>query len=122
MPILPVSLLVKHAKSVRISALVDSGAFTTYFRSDIGRQLGLNVESGAPGELKGVVDGPPARVYYHSVKLCIAEHIVTINAGFYDKLGFAGILGRHGFFKHFTVLFDPSNNPPGLEITRIHRA
>ena len=122
MPILPVSLMIGHAKSPRLGALVDSAAFTTYFRSDIGKALGLKIEDGEPGELRGVVDGPPARVYYHHVKLCLAEHIIPIKAGFYDKLGFAGILGRHGFFELFNVSFDPSNNPPGLEITRIHRA
>ena len=121
MPILPVSLMVGHAKSRRMDALVDSGAFTTYFHSDIGRAFGLRIEEGEPGNLRGVVDGPPATVYYHPVKLCIAEHIISITAGFYDKLAFAGILGRHGFFEHFTVSFDHCNNPPGLEITRIHR-
>lgn len=128
MPILPVSLVIRHAKSPRIDTLVDSGAYTTYFRSDIGRAFGRRVEEGEPGQLRGVVDAPPAKVYYHRIKLCIAEyiiaseHIIPIKAGFYDKLGWAGILGRHGFFEHFVVAFDPCNNPPGLEITRIHRA
>ena len=80
------------------------------------------MQNGEPGELRGVVDAPPAQVYYHRVKLCIGEHIISIKAGFYDKLGWSGILGRHGFFEHFSVLFDPSETPPGIEITRIHRA
>ena len=122
MPILPVSLMIGHTKSPRLDALVDSGAFTTYFRSDVGRAFGLKVEDGEPGELRGVVDAPPVKVYYHPVKLCIGEHVIPIQAGFYDKLGWAGILGRHGFFEHFMVSFDPSSNPPGLEITRIRRA
>lgn len=122
MPVLPVSLMIGHTRSPRFDALVDSGAFTTYFRSDIGRAFGLKVEDGEPVELRGVVDAPSVRVYYHAVKLCIAEHIIPIQAGFYDQLGWAGILGRHGFFEHFTVSFDPANNPPGLEITRVHRA
>ena len=122
MPILSVSLVIGHTRTPRFEVLVDSGAFTTYFHSDVGRSFGLKIEKGEPGQLKGVVDGPPAIVYYHPVKLCVAEHIISIKAGFYDRLAFAGILGRHGFFEHFTTLFDPSNNPPGLEITRIHRA
>jgi len=84
----PVSLMVGHTKSKRFDALIDSGAFTTYFHSDVG----------------------------------LAEHIILIKAGFYDRLGCAGILGRHGFFEHFAVTFDPSNNPPGMDISRIHRA
>ena len=69
MPIVTVSLMIGHTKSPRFDALVDSGAFTTYFRSDIGRALGLNVEEGEPGALRGVVDGPLAVVYYHQVNL-----------------------------------------------------
>ncbi len=119
---LPVSLLVNHAKSARFDALVDSGAFTTYFHSDIGKTLGLKIEEGDPGLLRGVVDAPPGTVFYHDVKLCIAEHVIPIRAGFYDKLGCAGILGRHGFFEHFSVMFDPCNTPPGLDVRRIYRA
>jgi hypothetical protein len=122
MPIVPVSLIIGHTKTPRFDALVDSGAFTTYFRADIGRAFGLRIEEGEKGELRGVVDAPPAIVYYHPVKLCLAEHMISIRVGFYDKLTFAGILGRHGFFEHFSVLFDPSNNPPGMDIQRIHRA
>jgi hypothetical protein len=122
MPMLPVSLLIGHSRSPRFDALVDSGAFTTYFRSDIGRAFGLRIDDGEVGELRGVVAGAPAKVYYHQVKICIAEHVIPIRAGFYDRLGWAGILGRHGFFEHFTITFDPSNNPPGLAIERIYRA
>jgi hypothetical protein len=123
MPIVAVSLMIGHTmRTPRFHALVDSGAFTTYFRSDIGRSFGLKVENGEPGELRGVIDAPPAKVFYHQVKLCIGEHIIPIQAGFYEKLGWAGILGRHGFFEHFTVMFDPSHDPPGLEITRIYKA
>jgi len=86
--------LIAHTKSQRFDALVDSGGFTTYFRSDIGRALGLNVEAAQLGQLKGVVDGPPANVFYHDVKLCLGENIIKIRAGFYDRLSFAGILGR----------------------------
>lgn len=121
MPVVSVSILVGHTKSKRFDALIDSGAFTTCFHSDIGRAIGLKVESGSVGGLRGVVAGQVAKVYYHKVRLCLAEHIIPIQAGFYDGLGWAGILGRHGFFEHFSVLFDPSNTPPGLEITRMHR-
>jgi len=38
------------------------------------------------------------------------------------KLSVAAILGRHGFFEHYVVTFDPQNNPPGLNLERFHRA
>jgi hypothetical protein len=123
MPILNVSLVLgNHAKTHRFEALVDSGAFTTYFHSDLAANYGIDVKkNGVAGKLKGVVDSPPADVYYHPVKLCVGEHLIKVTAGFYDKLTFAGILGRHGFFEHFQVLFDPANKPAGFETTRIYR-
>ena len=101
---------------------MDSGAFTTYFHSDLAANYDLDVKAGKMGRLSGVVYSQSVEVYYHNVKLCVGEHMIPIVAGFYDKLPFAGILGRHGFFQHFQVLFDPANTPPGFEITRIHRA
>jgi hypothetical protein len=121
MPMLPVSLLIGHSRSPRFDALVDSGAFTTYFRSDIGRAFGLKID-GEEGELRDVVDGLRARVYYHQVKICIAEHVIAIRAGFYDKLGCLASSGGMVSSNNFTVTFDPCNNPPGLAIERIYRA
>jgi hypothetical protein len=82
MPVASVSLLVGHTKSKRFDALIDSGAFTTYFHSDVERAIGLSVESGSVGMLRGVVAGQVARVYYHKARLCLAEHIIPIQAGF----------------------------------------
>jgi hypothetical protein len=31
------------------------------------------------------------------------------------------LLGRIGFFEHFKITFDPSSDPPGLEIELIHK-
>ncbi|MBZ5724121.1 MAG: hypothetical protein LAP87_03925 [Acidobacteriia bacterium] len=47
--------------------------------------------------------------------------MIPINAGFCEALSVAALLGRHGFFEHFTVLFDPASTPPGFEIDRLHR-
>ena len=82
----------------------------------------MKLKDGMKGPLQGVVGGASGDVYYHEVKLCIAGAMIKINAGFSESLSVAGLLGRHGFFEHFSVVFDPSNNPPGFEITRIHRA
>lgn len=123
MPMLNVSLVLpNHAKTNRFEVLVDSGAFTTYFHADLAVNYGIDLKTGKVGKLAGVVDAPPVEVYYHAVKLCVGGHLIPIIAGFYEKLSFAGILGRHGFFEHFQVLFDPANTPPGFETTRIYRS
>ena len=54
-----------------------------------------------------------------------ALHVVQsrpITAGFSEQLAVAAILGRHGFFEHFTVTFDPCGARPGLIVERVHRA
>jgi hypothetical protein len=121
-PVIQVQLIVNHAASRRFEALADSGSFSTLFHSSIGTALGLKIETGQRSVLSGVVAGAEGAIYYHKVKLRVAGSIFEINAGFYESLSLAGILGRHGLFEHFTVTFDPANQPPGMEITRLYRA
>jgi hypothetical protein len=122
MPFLTVSLIIGHAPTKKFEAIVDSGSGMCLFHASIGAAHGLKLRDGTRGVLGGVVGGSRGEVYYHKVKLCIADSMLTVNAGFSEHLSVAGLLGRHGFFEHFSVLFDPCNNPPGFEITRIHRA
>jgi hypothetical protein len=121
MPFLTVSLIIGHSQTKKFEAIVDSGSSTCLFHADIGKAHGLKLKSGLKGELGGVVGGAKGEVYYHKVKLCIGTDMIHINAGFSENLSVAALLGRHGFFEHFSVLFDPTNNPPGFEITRIYR-
>jgi hypothetical protein len=122
MPFLTVELIIGHARTKRFEAIVDSGSPTCLFHADLGKAYGLKVRNGAKGSLSGVVGGSKGDVYYHKVKLCIGTHMILINAGFSETLSVAGLLGRHGFFEHYTVTFDPANNPPGFEIERVYRA
>lgn len=119
---LTVSLIIGHAPTKRFEAIVDSGSAICLFHADIGNAHGLKVESGIRGPLGGVIGGASMDVYYHKVKLCISGNLWMINAGFSSKLSVAAILGRHGFFEHHRVIFDPQTNPPGLEIERFYRA
>lgn len=45
-----------------------------------------------------------------------------INAAFAKTLPVAGLLGRIRFFDHFKITFDPTSDPPGLELERVHQA
>ena len=90
------------------------------FHSSIGRAIGLNISKGEEDETTGV-SGKPTQIYLHDVSLHVPGHLIKIRAGFTDELPIAGLLGRVGFFEHFKITFDPSSNPPGFDLERIHR-
>jgi len=113
-PTLTVSLVIGHANSRRFEAVVDSGSASCLFHADIGIAHGLDIESGEEAAMGGVVDGARGKVYYHKVKLVVPGSMISIVAGFSKQLSVTAILGRHGFFDHYVVTFDPQNQPPGL--------
>lgn len=121
-PVLNVAIIIGHATSKRFEAIVDSGSAVCLFHADIGKPLGLKLKEGEEASLGGVVGGSRGKVYYHQIKLKVLSDIIPITAGFSETLSVAAILGRHGFFEHFTVSFDPCSHPPGLRIERVHRA
>jgi hypothetical protein len=58
----------------------------------------------------------------HPIQLYVGTDIIEINAAFSAGLPIAGLLGRIGFFEHFKITFDPSSDPPGLEVERVYKA
>ena len=117
-----ISNLAKHSPpSVRFEAIIDSGATDCLFHADIGRAVGLRIESGDVAETMGVT-GAQLKIHYHPIGLHVADHILKIQAGFSDQLPVLGLLGRRGFFEAFRVTFDSSLDPPGFELEKINRA
>jgi hypothetical protein len=121
-PVLNVAIIVGDATSKKFEAVVDSGSAVCLFHADIGKALGMKLGEGEKDQLGGVVGGSKGDVWYHKVKLKLLAEVIPITAGFSENLAVAAILGRHGFFEHFTITFDPCNNPPGLNLERFHRA
>lgn len=122
-PIVNVALIHGHAKSRRFEAVVDSGSPRCLFHAGIGEAIGIQVTKGRRGSLSGVVgSAAPANVYYHHLKLVIFTEIIPITAGFSYELPVAGILGRTGFFESYKITFDPTSEPPGMEIVHVSRA
>jgi hypothetical protein len=120
MPMLSVQLSVGHGqKTPRFEAIVDSGSGDTLFHSDIGKHLKIDVPSGARAPIGGIVKGHTIDAFFHDVNLWVGIGMIHIKAGFSDQMTTGALLGRHGFFEHFTVTFDPANNPPGFEIIRL---
>lgn len=110
-----------HAQTKRFEAMVDSGSPTCLFHASIGRAIGMKLDSGKEGPLGGVIGGAMGRVYYHPIKRCLASHMISVTAGFAEGLSVSAILGRAGLFDHYTIKFDPCNDPPGLELERFYR-
>lgn len=84
--------------------LVDSGADSCVFHAEIGEALGLDVKSGQEVDLHGIKANSPLKGYRHDIVYkiggveCPAKVVFT-----YEFSSRYGILGRKGFFDHFTV-------------------
>ena len=100
-------LMHRHVKSKRFEAIVDSGSATCLFHGSIARSIGVRIEDGREGIVNGVVPGVTSAVYYHKVKMFVVGQIMDAEVGFSDG---------------FKITFDPSSNPPGMDIERIYRA
>jgi hypothetical protein len=99
--------------------MVDSGAADCMFPESIASAIGINIESGKKDSRNGI--GGMQDVWIHPIILYVGEHALHINAAFAKTLPIAGLLGRVGFFEHFKTTFDPTSDPPGLELERVHK-
>jgi hypothetical protein len=99
--------------------MIDSGANDCIFHADIGRAIGMNLASGTKEIRTGI--GGHQDVWVHPIVLYVGDSALNIRAGFAENLPVAGLLGRIGFFEHFKITFDPSSNPPGVELERIRK-
>jgi len=116
-PCIPVYLSYRQ-KGIWVWPVVDSGAETTVFSSDLGVELGIDVPSGERRTIKGI--GGRGVAFYHPVALLLTNDAgsvrYTTHVGFTHMLrglGASGLLGQTGFFDKFVVTFDR----PGLVIT-----
>jgi hypothetical protein len=121
-PILEVqiSLPAKNSPRTRkFEAVIDSGANKCTFRADIGRFLGLDIESGEKEYSLGI-GGPGNVSYSHPITLYIPGGSVQIHAAFSETLPVGGLLGIDGFFEYFRIAFEPAILECHLE--RIYKA
>ena len=72
-------------------------------------------------DLRGVIGGPKAPMYFHKVKVLVYGDFFETMAGFSRELSVTGLLGRRGFFDNFIVKINASISPPYCEIDKIHR-
>jgi len=89
------------------------------FPEAIAAAVGIKLESGKRERRNGI--GGSQDVWIHPVQLYVGADIIDIHAAFAKTLPVAGLLGRFGFFEHFKITFDPSSDPPGLELERVYK-
>lgn len=116
-PIIPVTLFGPKG-SINIDALIDSGADRCLFNSQIGKEIGLEIEKGEREIFSGI-EGGKLLAYLHKIHLQIIgiNKIIEIIAGFTDAPGVFAILGQEGFFDAFKIKFEKAHNT--IEITPI---
>lgn len=103
-PITKVALS-KGQEIINTEALVDSGAVTSLFQGSIGRELGLEIESGELRIFQGI--GGKITGYVHAVIISIENVEFPGNVAFSDELTTSlNILGRESFFEKFIVKFN----------------
>lgn len=112
-PVVPLRLHIGQTR-VDSSALIDSGATVSIFKTEIAEKLGIKIETGKEIFLGGV--GGHIRGYQHELKIEVAgkkffcpivysrEYLVSFN-----------LLGRQEFFKRFKIIFEEKNKYIKLE-------
>jgi hypothetical protein len=108
-PIIPVEVR-KQRLAFPTEALLDTGADYSIFSGEIGRALGIKINSGTPHQIVGV-GGAVTKGYIHKIGIEIPGFPMYGTWGFFsDQLNDMqiAILGQLGFFECFKVNFDYS--------------
>ena len=111
----------QHAPpSKSIECWIDSGADVCLFHGSLCHSLGIKrVEDGIKEEIGGIFGEQRRPVYYHKVKIIVANEQFETMAGFSWDLTVVGVLGRRGFFQNFSVKIDSAPDPPSIELQKI---
>lgn len=120
LPVVPIRL-VNGERTVRVEGIVDSGSHFCLFHWRVGELLGLKVSDGSRDTVLGALQSSKSEVFYHRVRMVVADEVLTIVAGFSRDALQPCLLARDGFFDSFLVTFNPAISPPGLEIDRVIR-
>jgi predicted aspartyl protease len=103
-------------KLIRAYALIDTGAAYSVFKSEVGKELGIDVHGGEQKPLI-VGNGQIMNIYVHKQEVIICgKRIKDAEIGFSDELktGF-NILGRKTIFDQFEICFNDKD-----KVVRFH--
>lgn len=114
-----ISVVLTHKESTSIVAIVDSGADKSLFDAEVGKDIGLDVESGEV-EYFGGIGGSRINAFVHRVQLQVIDidKTIEIQVGFAENLGISGILGQEGFFDAFRIKFEKDHDTFEINPTR----
>lgn len=117
-PLIPVALL-HNNKSIKVYALVDSGADMSLFHVSLARELGIEVANGRKEKFLGISEEAGIDVYVHTVGLQVIGNSepIEIEIGFTESKNIGAILGQAGFFDHYHIKFE--RNKERFEIVSV---
>ncbi|MBM3752414.1 MAG: hypothetical protein FJW38_00350 [Acidobacteria bacterium] len=115
-PVIAASIIHRGYESRVVDAIVDSGSQFTLFEGTIGTRVGIDVRNGRSEQISLAAAASNARVYFHEVTLRVQRQSIRTVVGFCFELSVPALLGRHGFFDHFKITFDPLRR--GMQIDR----
>ncbi len=106
LPLLKVRLSHKN-QSIKVNALVDSGANASIFHSSLAEALGLDLSSGLKQEFFGI-SGHGITAYFHLVKLQIVGSLdeLELAVAFTESDGVGALLGQADFFQNYQIKFE----------------
>lgn len=106
-PVIPIEIIFKD-NSTFYEVLVDSGADSNIFSSEIADVLGIDLVKGDKAEVAGIT-GESKPFYFHHLDVKVGGNLYKgVRVGFLEDIGkYAyGVVGQKGFFDIFIVKFD----------------
>lgn len=106
-PMIDLTLKVRR-NSLKIKALLDSGASFSVLRAEIAEYFDIDIEQGKKVYLEGI----SGRIlgYIHYVYIIIGEKKFRSKVVFTREITIdINLVGRDNFFKHFLITFDENN-------------
>ena len=104
LPIINVKLIGPR-KSLKVKALIDSGADCSLFQAEIAQFLGIPLERGRRITLTGIGGKVPA--FIHHIPIKIHRHSFDCQIAFSPALkASVNLLGRDNFFLPFLITFN----------------
>ncbi len=106
-PVIPIQIIHKET-IVFYEVLIDSGADSNIFSSDIADIFGIDITKGQRGEVAGIT-GETRTLYFHYLDIRVDGNLFkNVRVGFLEEMGqnAYGVAGQKGFFDIFIVKFD----------------
>lgn len=100
-------------------ALIDSGADLSLAHADMGRLLGIDVQTGRRWSYSGAVDSQVGRAYIHRLHLIILNFSsLDIDVAFSEQVAPGTfLLGQRDFFETYDITFNLSSRTFTIEET-----